>query len=176
MTPQPQPGNPKPRVFRLTADRAIINRYGFNSEGHEAVHQRLLALKSTNFRGCVGVNLGKNKLADDPVRDYVDGVARFADVADYFVVNVSSPNTPGLRALQARGELELLLTRVNEARSGLERRPPLLLKIAPDLTRDELRDVVDVVTRESTRVDGIVVSNTTLRRDNLVSAVSWAVF
>ncbi|XP_001605089.1 dihydroorotate dehydrogenase (quinone) [Nasonia vitripennis] len=171
VTPDPQPGNPKPRVFRLPEDRAIINRYGFNSEGHDVVHKRLQALKSSSdFHGIVGVNLGKNKLALDPVLDYVEGIQKFSDVADYFVVNVSSPNTPGLRNLQGKKELEELLGKVNEARDKASRRPPLLLKIAPDLAEEELKDVAEVITKSKTKVDGIVVSNTTLRRENLFNA------
>lgn len=174
MTPQPQAGNPKPRVFRLPEDQALINRYGFNSEGHEAAYARLRALRdSKSFRGVIGVNLGKNKESADPAADYVAGVLLFSDVADYFVVNVSSPNTPGLRDLQGKKELEQLLTRVNVARSSTERRPPLLLKIAPDLSDEELRDVAEVVRKSAAKVDGLVVSNTTLSRDNLVNSVSF---
>lgn len=169
----PQPGNPKPRVFRLIDDRAVINRYGFNSEGHEAVHARLQELKQTaSFHGVIGVNLGKNKLAEDPIADYVQGVRRFADVADYFVVNVSSPNTPGLRGLQSKKELEALLEKVNVERGKIGRRIPLLLKIAPDLSEDELRDIAEVVRGKKTRIEGVIVSNTTISRDNLKSEVS----
>ncbi|XP_014208444.1 dihydroorotate dehydrogenase (quinone), mitochondrial [Copidosoma floridanum] len=168
VTPEPQPGNPKPRVFRLPEDKALINRYGFNSEGHEVVHKRLQNLKqSKDFQGIIGVNLGKNKTSEDAAHDYVSGILRFSDVADYFVVNVSSPNTPGLRSLQAKKELEELLTRVNEARQKTERKPPLLLKIAPDLTSEEKKDIAEVVLGKETRTDGIIVSNTTLSRDNL---------
>lgn len=173
VTPLPQPGNPKPRVFRLPEDRAIINRYGFNSEGHEVVHSRLQALKQTSsFQGVIGVNLGKNKLAEDPIADYVLGVRRFADVADYFVVNVSSPNTPGLRGLQNKKELEALLEKVNEERTKIDRKIPLLLKIAPDLTYDELKDIADVVRGKKTKIEGVIVTNTTVTRNNLKSEVS----
>ena len=118
------------------------------------------------------MNLGKNKLATDPVRDYVDGVERFSDVADYLVVNVSSPNTPGLTSLQSKKELKTLLKAVNEARAKSERRPPLLLKIEPDLSEEELEDVADVVQNGRTKVDGIIVSNTTLSKENLDNHVS----
>ncbi|KAJ8686313.1 hypothetical protein QAD02_022107 [Eretmocerus hayati] len=172
VTPEPQPGNPKPRVFRLQEDKAIINRYGFNSEGHEVVHSRLLALRdSKDFRGIIGVNLGKNKLSEDPVKDYVDGILKFSDVADYYVVNVSSPNTPGLRSMQGKRELEELLSKVNQARMSTESRPPLLLKIAPDLSDAELKDIAEVVRKRETSVDGIIVSNTTLSRDNLTDSL-----
>lgn len=169
VTPEPQPGNPKPRVFRLPEDRAIINRYGFNSEGHEVVYSRLQALRNSDFQGIIGVNLGKNKLAIDPVHDYVEGIRKFSDVADYFVVNVSSPNTPGLRNLQGKRELEELLQKVNETRATMEKKPPLLLKIAPDLSKEEQQDIADVVQKTKTKVDGIIVSNTTLSRSNLVN-------
>ncbi|XP_014235921.1 dihydroorotate dehydrogenase (quinone), mitochondrial [Trichogramma pretiosum] len=170
VTPKPQDGNPKPRVFRLSEDKAIINRYGFNSEGHDVVHDRLAALKaSPTFNGIIGVNLGKNKDSTNATQDYVDGIIKFSDLADYFVVNVSSPNTPGLRNLQGKKELEELLSHVNEARSKTEKKPPLLLKVAPDLSKEEMKDIAAVIMRAKTRVDGLVVSNTTLSRENLLS-------
>jgi dihydroorotate dehydrogenase len=165
-------GNPKPRVFRLTEDRAIINRYGFNSEGHQAVHSRLQALKTFGFQGIIGVNLGKNKQTAYPNIDFIEGIIKFSDVADYFVVNISSPNTPGLRSLQNRLELEELLTSINEVRSAMPRKPPLLLKIAPDLSDQEQQDVAEVVQQHQTMVDGIIISNTTVSRSNLVNDVS----
>lgn len=172
MTPKPQEGNPKPRVFRLTEDKAIINRYGFNSEGHDVVYSRLKELKSSSsFTGIVGVNLGKNKDSSDAVQDYVDGILKFSDVADYFVVNISSPNTPGLRNLQAKKELEELLRNVNKARAKTEKRPPLLLKIAPDLSMDEMQDIAQVIMGVETRIDGLIVSNTTLSRESLTNEV-----
>ncbi|XP_011500179.1 PREDICTED: dihydroorotate dehydrogenase (quinone), mitochondrial, partial [Ceratosolen solmsi marchali] len=167
VTPKPQSGNPKPRVFRLTEDRAIINRYGFNSDGHEVVHSRLQDLKSSGFQGIIGVNLGKNKNSNNPNVDFIEGISKFSDVADYFVINVSSPNTPGLRSLQNRLKLEELLTVVNEMRSTLPKRPPLLLKIAPDLSNQEQKDIAEIVQKSETNVDGIIISNTTLRRINL---------
>jgi dihydroorotate dehydrogenase len=140
VTPKPQPGNPRPRLFRLPADRAVINRMGFNSIGHAAVAENLARRQRSgqNRRGIVGVNLGRNKDSTDAVGDYTAGVRAFAALADYLVVNVSSPNTPGLRALQGREPLAELLNAVmaalTEAARDLPRRPALLLKMAPDLT------------------------------------------
>jgi dihydroorotate dehydrogenase len=163
LTPQPQAGNPRPRVFRLTADRGVINRYGFNNAGHVMAHRRLLAGKTR--RGIVGINIGANKDAGDRVADYVAGLVRFADVADYFTLNISSPNTPGLRDLQAAQALDDLLARAIEARDGVTRRhgrKPLLLKIAPDLDLTALDDIVRIARQR--RIDGMIVSNTTITR------------
>ncbi len=161
-TPRPQSGNPKPRVFRLQQDRAVINRLGFNNEGHEAMEARLK--KRAGRGGIVGVNLGANKDTEDKAADYVIGIKRFESLASYFTVNVSSPNTPGLRGLQSRAELEDLLGRVLEAREG---QTPVLLKIAPDLVYEEREDIAAVVLESG--VDGLIVSNTTIARDGLVS-------
>ncbi len=177
VTPRPQPGNPKPRLFRLVEDRAVINRMGFNNKGMEAMAERLAARKP---RGIVGVNLGKNKDTERAVDDYVKGAKALARYADYLAVNVSSPNTPGLRALQSRAPLIEILGGVREAldelaRNGV-RRPPLLLKIAPDLTADDLADIAAVAMGEGlsvkageTGVDGLIVSNTTWSREGLQS-------
>ncbi|WP_395688340.1 quinone-dependent dihydroorotate dehydrogenase [Aestuariivirga sp.] len=166
LTPRPQAGNPRPRLFRLAEDRAVINRMGFNNEGHASA---LAKLKARSGRGgIVGINIGANKDSDDRIGDYVAGIETFSEVASYFTVNISSPNTPGLRALQSRAELEALLSRLNAARSMQRRKPPMLLKIAPDLGEDELADIADVCGAGA--VDGIIVSNTTLRRDGLRSA------
>lgn len=161
-TPRPQSGNPKPRIFRLQQDRAVINRLGFNNEGHEAMEARLK--KRAGRGGIVGVNLGANKDTEDKAADYVIGIKRFESLASYFTVNVSSPNTPGLRGLQSRAELEDLLGRVLEAREG---QTPVLLKIAPDLVYEEREDIAAVVLESG--VDGLIVSNTTIARDGLVS-------
>ncbi|XP_076449790.1 dihydroorotate dehydrogenase (quinone), mitochondrial-like isoform X1 [Babylonia areolata] len=253
ITPHPQKGNDKPRVFRLVEDEAIINRYGFNSEGHEAVFRRLRHreaepkisdlikfphmgdarnranvnfwtehtvtwseerlkratymseqrnMLNINFwtdtvreeekasarvavrekrdrtelkrqeRGMMGVNLGKNKLSGHPVSDYVSGVKVFGKVADYLVINVSSPNTPGLRDMQGRRQLEELLDQVVAERDKLhvEQKPPLLVKIAPDLTDKDKADIAAVVMREKGGVDGLIVCNTTVQRpDSLQS-------
>jgi dihydroorotate dehydrogenase len=159
VTPRPQPGNPRPRAFRLVEDRAVINRYGFNNDGFEAARARLAASRP---RGVVGVNVGANKDSSDRVADYVEGVRAFADVASYFAINVSSPNTPGLRDLQEPQALSELLARVIETREAARARPPVLLKIAPDLTLSQL-DAIVRVARER-RVDGVIVSNTTISR------------
>lgn len=161
-TPRPQPGNPKPRIFRLNQDRAVINRLGFNNEGHGAMEARLK--KRASKGGIVGVNLGANKDTEDKAADYVLGIKRFENLASYFTVNVSSPNTPGLRGLQSRAELEDLLGRVLEARAG---QTPVLLKIAPDLVYEEREDIAAVVLESG--VDGLIVSNTTIAREGLVS-------
>jgi dihydroorotate dehydrogenase len=160
VTPLPQPGNPRPRLFRLTEDRAVINRMGFNSEGHAAVAARLAHRERV---GILGVNLGRNKSSEDAAADFALGVRRFGALADYLVVNLSSPNTPGLRALQGREPLEALLDKLAEARGTLPGgRPPLLVKIAPDLVDDELADIVAVA--RAKRVDGLIVGNTTVAR------------
>ena len=169
VTPRPQPGNPRPRVFRLPADRALINRLGFNNGGLAVLRERLRARKA---RGVVGVNLGANKESADRAADFVALVEGLCDLADYFTVNVSSPNTPGLRDLQRRDPLESLVTAVLEARerattAGAPRRP-VLLKIAPDLTQGEFEDILGVV--RSSGLDGLVISNTTLAREGLREA------
>jgi dihydroorotate dehydrogenase len=176
ITPLPQPGNPRPRVFRLEADGGVINRLGFNSQGADAVLKRLAArAKAPSLAspasgggwggGIVGVNVGANKAAPDRVADYVQLIERFASVASYITVNVSSPNTPGLRALQQAAALDDLLARVVDARERVAQKAgptPLLLKIAPDLSLGELDDVVGIA--RSRRVDGMIVGNTTLAR------------
>jgi dihydroorotate dehydrogenase len=170
VTPLPQAGNPKPRIFRLTADEAVINRLGFNNEGHDACERRLVARASR--QGIVGVNIGANKDSADRVADYALGVKRFARHSSYLTVNISSPNTPGLRTMQARESLAELLASVTAARAevtGGSRRPvPIFLKIAPDLGEAELADIAAEV--EDKGIDGVIVSNTTLSRDGLRSA------
>jgi dihydroorotate dehydrogenase len=159
VTPLPQPGNPRPRLFRLAQDGAVINRMGFNSVGLGVVRDRLAARVR---RGIVGVNLGKNKEQTDAAADYVAGARAFAPHADFLVINVSSPNTPGLRALQSRESLQALVSRVRDALAGVPGAPPLLIKVAPDLTDDDRRDIAAVAI--ATRLDGLIVSNTTLAR------------
>ncbi|MEZ2331418.1 quinone-dependent dihydroorotate dehydrogenase [Mesorhizobium sp. RCC_202] len=166
ITPLAQTGNPKPRIFRLTADDAVINRLGFNNEGHAAAEKRLAARKARG--GIVGVNIGANKDSTDRVSDYERGVARFAPYASYLTVNISSPNTPGLRNMQAREQLGELLSRVMAARAAAPAQPPILLKIAPDLVEAELEDIAAEVSEKN--IDGIIVSNTTLSRAGLRSA------
>ena len=172
VTPLPQAGNPKPRIFRLTQDHAVINRLGFNNEGHARCVARLQA--RTDGRGIVGVNIGANKDSSDRVADYRLGVERFASLASYLTVNISSPNTPGLRALQAREALAELLDAVTEARAvsdaASNKHTPLFLKIAPDLGETELDDVAAQVLAK--KIDGVIVSNTTLSRHGLASSHS----
>ncbi|KAF7790179.1 hypothetical protein EIP86_001131 [Pleurotus ostreatoroseus] len=177
VTPKPQPGNPKPRMFRLTSDGAVINRYGFPSEGHAVVLSRLKDRVpwffkeeenvSASFKQgkLLVVNLGKNKTSPpDSIADFVTGVQTFAPYADVLVVNVSSPNTPGLRGMQTRSLLQELLSGVVKARDevSVNRKPKLVLKIAPDLTADEIADIAAAV--RTTGVDGVIVSNTTIKR------------
>jgi len=163
VTPRPQAGNARPRLFRLVPDQAVINRMGFNNDGADIVLRRLAA--RAHHGGIVGVNVGANKDAADRTADYVKLIETFAPVASYFTVNVSSPNTPGLRNLQAAPALDNLLSRVIDARERSRARAgdcPVLLKIAPDLSLTELDDVVQIA--RSRRVDGMVVANTTLMR------------
>jgi dihydroorotate dehydrogenase len=163
VTPRPQAGNPRPRIFRLERDEAVINRMGFNNDGADAVLRRLAG--RAHLGGIVGVNVGANKDSADRVADYVRLIEVFAPVASYFTVNISSPNTPGLRNLQQASILDDLLARVIDARERVRVKAgdsPVLLKIAPDLSLAELDDVVHIA--RSRRVDGMIVANTTLAR------------
>ena len=160
VTPRPQQGNPKPRLFRVPEAEGVINRMGFNNDGHEAVFARLRGLR---VPAALGVNIGANKDSEDFVADYVLGVTRFADLADYLTVNISSPNTPGLRNLQADEALRRLLGEVLAARARAKTRVPVLLKVAPDLDEAALDAIAAVVT--ATDLDGLIVSNTTITRD-----------
>jgi dihydroorotate dehydrogenase len=163
VTPRPQGGNPRPRLFRLERDEGIINRMGFNNDGAEAVLRRLAA--RAHHGGILGVNVGANKDSPDRVADYVRLIETFAPVASYFTVNISSPNTPGLRNLQQAAQLDDLLAKVIDARERVRAKAgdsPVLLKIAPDLSLAELDEVVQVA--RSRRVDGMIVANTTLAR------------
>lgn len=169
LTPLPQAGNPQPRLFRLPADRALINRLGFNNEGHEAALDRLD--RRAGRPGIVGVNIGANRDSEDRLFDYYAGVRLFAPVASYLTINVSSPNTPGLRELQNAEALTELLKRIEEARVAAEeecgRRAPLLLKVAPDLDDKGLGGVIEISTRHG--VDGLIIANTTIARPPLKS-------
>ncbi len=169
VTPLPQPGNPKPRLFRLTEDRAVINRMGFNNQGLEAFAGRLQWRHG--LPGVVGANIGANKDAEDRVADYVAGLERLWPWASYFTANISSPNTPGLRALQTRAALDELLGRMAEARGVLtaEHGPrPVFLKVAPDLEEAEIEQIAEACAAGG--IDAIIVSNTTIARpDSLVS-------
>ena len=164
VTPLAQAGNPRPRLFRLGEDRAVINRMGFNTRGLE----RFAANLARRGAGIVGANIGANKDAADRIGDYVAGLRRLWGLADYFTVNVSSPNTPGLRALQTGAALTELLGRIGEARASLAGHAPVFLKVAPDLEDAEIAAIADAVA--AARLDGLIVSNTTLSRpDGLVS-------
>ncbi|MCO1581011.1 quinone-dependent dihydroorotate dehydrogenase [Crossiella sp. SN42] len=169
LTAHAQPGNPKPRLFRLFADRAIVNRMGFNNGGAAAAAQRLRARRARGQSGVVGVNIGKTKATPEAeaVGDYVTSAKLLAGVADYFVVNVSSPNTPGLRNLQAVDQLRPLLTGVRAALDEAGRRVPLLVKIAPDLSDEDVDAVADLALELG--LDGIIATNTTIGRDGLAS-------
>ncbi|KAH0456151.1 hypothetical protein IEQ34_014058 [Dendrobium chrysotoxum] len=194
VTPMPQEGNPKPRIFRLPKEGAIINRCGFNSEGIVVVAKRLGAqhgkrkmeetasnLPSSNDDvkqggkagpGILGVNIGKNKTSEDATADYVQGVHTLSQYADYLVINVSSPNTPGLRRLQGRKQLKDLVKRVQAARDEMQWAedgpPPLLVKIAPDLSKEDLQDIAAVAL--NLRLDGLIISNTTISRPDPVNS------
>ncbi|WP_170387363.1 quinone-dependent dihydroorotate dehydrogenase [Ruegeria atlantica] len=165
VTPRPQPGNPKPRLFRLTEDKAAINRFGFNNEGMEAMARRL-ADRPKN--AVIGLNLGANKDSDDRSGDFAKVLTHCAAHLDFATVNVSSPNTEKLRDLQGKAALSALLGGVIEARNELTRPIPIFLKIAPDLTEAELQDIADVA--QETGVDAVIATNTTLSRDGLRSS------
>ncbi|XP_071508820.1 dihydroorotate dehydrogenase (quinone), mitochondrial-like [Diadema antillarum] len=179
VTPEPQPGNPKPRVFRLPEDKAVINRYGFNSVGHDVVHERLLRRlkqvsdKTQAEKGIVGVNLGKNKTSLDSVQDYVKGVRKLGCFGDFLVINVSSPNTPGLRSMQGRQQLEQLVKQVSAARDILpcSPKPPVVVKISPDLSEKDKEDIAAVVMDKKNGVGGIIVTNTTISRPDTLQGV-----
>lgn len=167
VTPQPQNGNPKPRLFRLDEDRAVINRLGFNSGGVEAFAERLIRRqRRAHASGIVGANVGKNRDTADGAADYVACIERLSGLTDYLVVNLSSPNTPGLRGLQARAPIEDLLRRVLLARKrsapNPNKPPPLLAKVGPDLSHEQLRDIAEAAL--ATGVDGLIIGNTTVER------------
>lgn len=164
LTPKPQAGNDKPRLFRLPKDSAIINRMGFNNEGVDAAVERL---RNKKTRVIIGGNIGKNKVTpnEEAIRDYEYCFNALFDVVDYFVVNVSSPNTPNLRELQDKEPLTALLNHLQTLNASKTKRKPLLLKIAPDLTNSQLDDIIDIVA--ATKIDGIVATNTTIAREPL---------
>lgn len=160
VTPQPQKGNDKPRIFRLNEDRAVINRLGFNNQGLEAARKRLQHLQGRP--GIRGINIGANKDARDRTEDYVRGLKELAPLASYCTVNISSPNTPGLRGLQDKSELDTLLSKLIAARATLPRRVPLLVKIAPDLDDNACSDIAELILKHG--IEGLIVSNTTIAR------------
>jgi dihydroorotate dehydrogenase len=168
VTPLPQPGNEKPRMFRLPQDDALINRMGFNNQGVDVVAARL---KQVNRKGLIiGGNIGKNKLTpnEDAVSDYIKCFDRLFDVVDYFVVNVSSPNTPGLRELQEKEPLKHILNILQQRNNKNQVSRPILLKIAPDLTNSQLDDIIEIVME--TKIAGVIATNTTISRDDLLSS------
>ncbi len=162
ITPKPQAGNPRPRVLRLMRERGIINRLGFNSAGHSAA---LVKLASRPPRGVLGVNIGANRDSSDPIADYVAGVRAFGSLASYLTVNISSPNTPGLRDLQAPDRLNALLESVMAARASLGRAAPILVKLAPDLHDEDIAPVMECLLAH--KVDGVVLTNTMLSREGI---------
>ena len=166
VTPKPQPGNPKKRIFRLRKDEALINRMGFNNDGVDVVVERLKKKKSDII---IGGNIGKNKVTpnDRAIDDYMICFEKLFEVVDYFVVNVSSPNTPNLRALQDKEPLTELLQTLQDANHQKKQPKPILLKIAPDLTDDQLQDIIDIV--NSTKIAGVIATNTTISREGLQS-------
>ena len=174
VTPKAQPGNEQPRVFRLPKDKALINRMGFNNEGAIAVRERLEKWNSSPSSAAhrpmiIGGNIGKNKITpnEDAWKDYKICFSELFDVADYFVVNVSSPNTPGLRELQEKESLRKILSHLQNINQSKPKPKPLLLKIAPDLTKEQLDDIVDL--SFEIKLDGLVATNTTLSRENLAT-------
>lgn len=167
VTPRPQPGNDKPRLFRLPQDKALINRMGFNNGGSAIA---AIQLKKRKEHLIIGGNIGKNKVTanEEALKDYIAAFKDLYDVVDYFVVNVSSPNTPGLRELQDKAPLTAILNSLNQLNNELGNPKPLLLKIAPDLTYSQLDDIIDIV--HETKIQGIVATNTTIDRSNLTTA------
>jgi len=166
VTPKAQIGNPKKRLFRLKKDKAIINRMGFNNDGVDVVVERL---KRVKINVIIGGNIGKNKITpnENAVDDYIICFNKLFDYVDYFVVNVSSPNTPNLRALQDKKPLSHILNSLQKINQAKEKSKPILLKIAPDLTNEQLLDIIDIV--QETKIDGVIASNTTITRNNLLS-------
>ncbi|MCK5041892.1 MAG: quinone-dependent dihydroorotate dehydrogenase [Sphingomonadales bacterium] len=161
LTPKPQTGNEKPRLFRLVEDAAVINRMGFNNGGQQAAIKRLKKSKK-NIHTVLGINIGANKTTEDKTQDYAEGVLNMSPLADYLVINISSPNTPGLRDLQAGDHLQTLLEAVNKARNSQTHKPPVLVKVAPDLSEDDIATISKTILAMG--VDGLIVSNTTLAR------------
>jgi len=166
LTPKAQPGNEKPRMFRLPEDEALINRMGFNNEGVEVAVKRL---KHRSTKVIIGGNIGKNKITpnEEAVKDYELCFEALFDHVDYFAVNVSSPNTPNLRALQEKEPLTHLLNNLKTLNSKKEKPKPILLKIAPDLTNEQLDDIIDIV--KQTKIDGVIATNTTISRTGLIT-------
>lgn len=171
VTPLPQPGNDKPRLFRLPKDQALINRMGFNNDGAEKIASRLREFRKKQSTLIIGGNIGKNKITpnEDAWMDYEKCFLALFDWVDYFVVNVSSPNTPGLRDLQQKNSLKKILTHLQLLNEQKDAPKPLLLKIAPDLNQDDLNDIIDLAIEIN--LDGIVATNTTISRENLTARI-----
>lgn len=168
VTPKPQDGNPRPRLFRLVQSEGVINRMGFNNEGHDAALQRL---REGDHIAPTGANIGANKKSDDFIADYVTGVKCFANAADYLTINISSPNTPGLRGLQDREMLGRLLAEVLDEREKQAKRVPVFLKIAPDLDEKAMDDIAAATSQIS--LDGLIVSNTTIDHSSVEGQPNW---
>ncbi|MEO9912695.1 quinone-dependent dihydroorotate dehydrogenase [Parasphingorhabdus sp.] len=166
LTPRAQAGNPKPRIFRLVEDKAVINRLGFNNRGQDDAMSRLERMRGRMGKGVLGINIGANKDSDDRIADYVTGAKNMAPLADYLTVNISSPNTPGLRALQDKGALAELLAAVMQAMGTSK--APVFLKVAPDLEPADIDDIVEVATEQ--KIAALIISNTTITRPDLRSA------
>jgi dihydroorotate dehydrogenase len=164
VTPRPQAGNLEPRIFRLVEDEAVINRIGFANEGADMVTRRLSERRAASRMGKIGINIGANKESDDWVGDYVNGLQRFSGLGDYYTINISSPNTPGLRALQTRESLKPLLDALISTREQMSRvrKPPLLVKLAPDLSLAQCEDIAELALEHE--IDGLIVGNTTIGR------------
>ncbi|MEN3974986.1 quinone-dependent dihydroorotate dehydrogenase [Emcibacter sp. SYSU 3D8] len=164
VTPRPQAGNPPPRIFRLVEDEAVINRIGFANEGADIVTRRLSERRAASRMGKIGINIGANKDSEDWVGDYVNGLQRFSGLGDYYTINISSPNTPGLRALQTRESLKPLMDALIATREHMSRvrKPPLLVKLAPDLSAPQLEDIAALALEHD--IDGLIISNTTIGR------------
>lgn len=170
VTPKGQPGNPKPRLFRLVEDQAVLNRMGFNNDGVERIKERLIRRKSNLI---IGGNLGKNKITpnEEALQDYLISFRALFDHVDYFVVNVSSPNTPNLRDLQEKKPLEDLLKNLQKENNLYPKPKPILLKIAPDLTNSQLDDIIEIV--QNVKLDGLIATNTTISRTELKDSTKW---
>ncbi len=170
ITPEAQPGNPKPRLFRLRKNQAIINRMGFNNHG---IDQLLKNVKAAKFKGILGINIGKNfnTPLEEAIDDYLIGLEKAYPFADYITINISSPNTPGLRQLQQADQLDSMLKALKTAQQELASKHnkyvPLVVKIAPDLTQEEVKDIANTLL--ASKIDGVIATNTTLSRDNLIS-------
>jgi dihydroorotate dehydrogenase len=162
VTPKPQRGNPPPRLFRLERDKAVINRLGFNNQGLEVVARRMAKRRENPHSGIVGANIGPNRDSADPIADCAAGIRALHGFADYLVINVSSPNTPGLRALQGRDALSALLATVLSVRSEIDSATPVFVKIAPDLCQENMQDIAEVVVEAG--IDGLIATNTTIQR------------